>query len=194
MPNWVTNFVICKEELLDKILDADGNVDFSILVPEPATKEELLKNYGVRYLDTIDENGRSSRAITHNDGKEWFDWYNWHCDFWGCKWNESGGYVHREDGYAYVSFDTAWSPPDSWIEKLATLDVPFIHHWCEEQGFGACKGYNGLDDIEYDWDYYEYDENDEIIDDEARELPCLKDLKSFFGDNPEPEHDEEPDI
>lgn len=178
MPNYVTNVIICKENLLSKILNADHQVDFSILIPEPTTKEQLISEYGENYVDNGDKH------LDHKNTPEWFDWYSWNCDFWGTKWNAMDTDVKREDGLCFVQFDTAWSPPTAWIDKLASLGQPFILHWEEEQGYGGYEGYNGATAINGSFDIPEYDENgDPIIDDEEdRELPASDTLKDFFGD------------
>lgn len=46
MPNYVTNTIICRKDLLAKMLDGDGNIDFNILIPEPETEEKCRADYG----------------------------------------------------------------------------------------------------------------------------------------------------
>ena len=184
MANFVTNVIICREDLVSKIVDGDGNVDFGILVPHPENKEECIEKYGEEYLDGIDANGHSIKHLQHSNGDDWFDWYKWNCDFWGCKWNASDADVNRRDGLVFIQFDTAWSPPMPWIAKLAKLGKPFILHWTEEQGFGEYKGYNGATELEGGFDIPEYTDDGEPIydDEEDRDLPSNDTLNEFFGD------------
>lgn len=184
MPNYVTNTIICRKDLLAKMLDGEGNIDFNILIPEPETEEKCRADYGAEYLDSVDENGRSVNSLDHSEGKPWFNWYKWHCDFWGTKWGGFDTAQREENGYTILTFDTAWSPPMPWIEKLASLGKPFIFYWEEEQGFGESMSFNGATTIGSSWDIPEYDENgDPIYDDEEdRELPSSDTLKDFFGD------------
>lgn len=184
MPNWVHNAIICKPELATKILNEKGEVDFGVLVPEPSTKEELLTVYGEKYLDALDENGHSINSLMHSDGKGWFNWYNWSIDFWGTKWNacDSYSYKDRSNDYMLITFDTAWSKPEKWIEALEKLGEPFILCWTEEQGFGACEGYNGNLNVDREWGYYEYNEDEnEPCDGIDREPPTVEDIVKFLG-------------
>lgn len=169
MPNWVNNTIICKDSLLSKMINSERNVDFGILIPEPQTKEEC-RAYGEKYIDNNDKH------LEHNDDREWFNWYDWRCDFWGTKWNAGETNIREEDGYYFVIFDTAWAPPQYWVEKLSKLGQPFILIWEEEQGFGEVECYNGkTNSLEKSWNINSYNEDDEYY-------PSTDQLKEFFGD------------
>lgn len=47
--------------------------------------------------------------------------YNWEINHWGCKWGaaEASLWSH-EDSFLQYGFDTAWSPPISFLEKVAS--------------------------------------------------------------------------
>ena len=47
------------------------------------------------------------------------DWYNWSIENWGTKWDagESGTNQDTEN-VLDLSFDTAWSPPTPWLQKV----------------------------------------------------------------------------
>lgn len=79
-------------------------------------------------------------------------WYAWCIDNWGCKWSPYDGSINIEDdgvedGYAYLDFDTPWSPPTEFI-KNASKKYPklvFILRY-EEEGcgfYGVAKAKNG---------------------------------------------------
>ena len=61
-------------------------------------------------------------------------WYNWRIRNWGTKWNAYGyeGGV-QFDGKS-LRFQTAWSPPEPIIAKLAEMypDLDFTHQWADE--------------------------------------------------------------
>ncbi len=175
MPNWVHNEIICKPDLVSKIVNSDGEVDFNILIPSPETKEQCIAEFGEKFIDNGDAH------VTHEDGKDWFNWYAWNIVYWGTKWNACDGYVDTVGKYSRVSFDTAWSSPSNWIEKLASLGKPFIHYWEEEQGFGEINGYNGNIELSEGWDMPEYDEDEEDFEVEDHYV-SEKDMKEFFGD------------
>ena len=129
MPNLVYNrIVFCDEKLIDKIWDDEKvAVDFGILIPEPETREECIEKYGDKYIDHGDHH------LGHEDGKEWFNWYDWNCDFWGTKWNAFEGEIcFKGNGEIVISFTTAWAPPDPWIKALSKFGVAFTHHWIHE--------------------------------------------------------------
>lgn len=75
-------------------------------------------------------------------------WYDWRIAKWGCKWDVDG---HIEDpgdlewGYLKYFFDSAWSPPTKWLEKVSG-DYPLLHfelHYDEPgmcfKGVATCK-------------------------------------------------------
>ena len=74
------------------------------------------------------------------------DWYDWSCNNWGTKWDASNAYIDEYiaedddcDKMIRIQFDTAWSPPMSWLEK-ATEKYPFLQ-FCmnvEEESEAFC--------------------------------------------------------
>ena len=61
------------------------------------------------------------------------NWYDWHVNNWGTKWDVGGDNYNVDisnDGSSMtVSFDSAWSPPVTWYEHM------------QEQGFGITAYY-----------------------------------------------------
>ena len=146
MPNWNNNTIICKPDLCKYILNEDEEVDFNILVPEPETKEECLREFGEKYIDNGDKH------LDHSEGREWFNWYDWRCDFWGTKWGACDTSVDKEgNDYYFITFDTAWCPPYIWLNKLSSLGKPFILYEEEEGGEGSIQCYHGQIDLQRDW-------------------------------------------
>jgi hypothetical protein len=46
--------------------------------------------------------------------------YNWEREHWGCKWGACESHLADEwEGHLHYAFDTAWSPPIPFLEKLA---------------------------------------------------------------------------
>jgi len=52
------------------------------------------------------------------------DWYDWHCEYWGTKWDTSAQYIEPN----LSLFSTAWSPPIPWMEKVSK-DFPEAEFW-----------------------------------------------------------------
>lgn len=69
------------------------------------------------------------------------DWYDWHCQNWGTKWNaydqHSNG-ITEIDGdnevIGEIVFDTAWSTPYPVIKKLASMfpEIEIELKWADE--------------------------------------------------------------
>jgi len=101
VPNWCSNKLIVgatNEKDLDDFVskmggeDEDGDVrefSFNALVPRPKTEST--------------------------------NWYDWNCNNWGTKWDasEPSVYISDEDFKVDITFDTAWSPPIEWLQKVA---------------------------------------------------------------------------
>lgn len=106
MPNWTYNVIemdgIGRKRSLFST-DKSGNMyfDFNKLIPEPKTAEECIRKYGEKYIDHGD------CALMHTEDDSWFNWYDWHCGFWGTKWNSVDTLIEED----WVAFDTAWSAP-----------------------------------------------------------------------------------
>ena len=68
------------------------------------------------------------------------DWYERHLEFWGTKWdvpvNEVRVIFESPSANKY-GFDTAWSPPINWMERVSK-DWPSLDFrlWFEEEGMG----------------------------------------------------------
>ena len=101
MPNWCSNKLVVSaskksevENFLQKVRgdDGDGTIEeftFNSLVPRPKTEED--------------------------------NWYDWNVQNWGTKWDASEPNVSlsENENIAHITFDTAWSPPIEWLEKVA---------------------------------------------------------------------------
>lgn len=46
------------------------------------------------------------------------NWYDWHCKYWGCKWNASNDFGSYDGTESEVEFETPWCPPEAFIAKL----------------------------------------------------------------------------
>jgi len=115
MPNWVENDLRIsaksKEELSrikERIIDKDGHLSFAILVPEDRDDESYWVDPEKHCLS--DEDARE-------DGKV-FNWYDFHCDKWGCKWDASEDDVFEDGCYLSIRFSTPWSAPVHWYDVL----------------------------------------------------------------------------
>ena len=87
------------------------------------------------------------------------NWYEWNIKNWGTKWEIDPDCIQRnktnERTYKYY-FDTAWSPPSEWLEKIGklypTIDFKLKY---EEPGFNF-KGISTSINGEYEDNYKDY--------------------------------------
>jgi hypothetical protein len=106
MPNYCNNSLFIQGESVDVAKFYENNMikgsddmelDFSRAVPQPKfdnpTEQEMFDSEG---------------------------WYDWNIQNWGTKWNANTNYYdYEEDSEQFtVDFDTAWSPPIAWLEKV----------------------------------------------------------------------------
>ena len=111
-------------------------------------------------------------------------WYDWCIQNWGTKWDfgkrEHDDPVAIEGNKVEVSFDTAWSPPVEFYQKLVELDYNIRGSYFEP-GMSYCGIWdNGIDNyIEYGmmenkediipvalWNEYAMDEFFEMVEEE----------------------------
>ena len=154
MPNWCTNILKVREDIeksgneLERFMEcakgkSDGDGEevsfcFSSLVPRP----------------------------------ENVDWYDWNIQNWGTKWDVTADielddewFDEEEEGaVAIVRFDTAWSPPIEFIQKVAPMFPTLTFELCFwEGGMGFAgrfvkRGNKLLEDVSYsssDKEYWE---------------------------------------
>ena len=115
---------MCLETFAKKALP-DGNYakyktkrfTYEAVIPSPKTKKECPKEY------LMNEESHSQAL----EDRPWFDWYRFHLNHWGTKWNACDGYTKIGATQLTFVFSTAWSIPDRIYEKLFT--------WCDEQGY-----------------------------------------------------------
>jgi len=124
MPNWCENSIkihaTTPNELVKFVrkyfLKRGGNngsleLDFNRIIHEPRSINECPSQYI--------NNGNNHIQILK--GKDWFNWYDWRCAYWGTKWNaDSDGVYFSIDSIdeilthnisdLYISCSTAWSP------------------------------------------------------------------------------------
>ncbi len=182
MPNWCYNSLCVsgnKEILADFVsktlvphnMSSEDDYDethrftFNILHPLPKALEgdfsPLRKLEGeddTQYKERMAENLRLYGAE---------DWYKWHIDNWGTKWDAKDTIVEQLDDQNFnVRFHTAWSPPIDWFEKIIPMypqlefDLIFDEESCDF--CGRMTGIEGEIDLEVGKPYFT-DENDNRV-------------------------------
>lgn len=154
MPNWCENKLIVKgskEALINFVKKhipfkeddcQQCYLDLKSIIPEPKTPEECDPVFVIK----PDEDAH----LIQPEGREWFDWYIWHCRYWGTKWNTSDGYFEDmvDNGFITLWFYTAWSPCINPIRKLIEMypDLEFEYYYFEP-GMCFCGSIDKYDEF-----------------------------------------------
>ena len=111
------------------------------------------------------ERGELFNEFVTLPGAEQENWYDWHISNWGTKWDVGGSDYGKPEvdptgNSASFNFDSAWSPPVAWYERMQDLGFEVEAYYYES---GMC--FAGKYDINGD-DYYEFSDmnSDEVRD------------------------------
>lgn len=98
-----------RNDLLDQLVEAKKPIEVPELIPcangTEKDRKALIEKYGVD------------------------NWYNWNVANWGTKWDcdsSEQGYETDNESYFVMNFDSAWSPPVNWLEKVIA-DYPKLN-------------------------------------------------------------------
>ena len=128
MPNWCENKLVVRGEEKDmaKFLKV---IDEKVTLSDTSNLRDILNAF-------------------HPIPEEEEDLYHWHIEHWGTKWDvECYEEARIDDDYVELSFDSAWSPPVIWLEKVAK-NYPKLKFALKYDEPGMCfmgcaKGSNG---------------------------------------------------
>lgn len=105
-------------------------------------KEQEAQNIISKYSNNIPELLEIGEKLYRNIvNYDCLDWYDWSVKNWDTKWNSCNTYILEEDDDKIVfQFDTAWSPSEKIIDKLAELhpDLEITYKYAEEQTGFMC--------------------------------------------------------
>ena len=152
MANWcinsleVTGDEVKVEEFTKKFMDGGVNA----FIPTPKELEDTEAPAQYKDPEKAKENIEKYGAA---------DWYDWRVKNWGTKWDVGElCLTDRSEGYAYFTFETAWSPIVEAISKIAKMypELTFSLDY-EESGmgfFGKAIFRDGelSSEWEYDWE------------------------------------------
>lgn len=98
-----------------------------------------------KLVDAAETNGLFQAFIPMPENVE--DWYSWRVKNWGTKWDSNNFdlYCPIEGDNATITFDTAWSPPIPFYNKLVELGFDVDATYTEEGMFFAGHYENGVD-------------------------------------------------
>lgn len=158
MPNWCNNSLR---------VDSNGSRDAITKFREWLGQEGFKLNKIKPMPSELDDTTSPTREGDEEKAKLLFEkygasnWYDWHVNNWGCKWDVDAE-VNDNDSLIIVNFDSAWAPPQEAIKELARQfpELEFRLSY-EEPGMGFA-GYDLLRDGELvDSIYVEADDKEE---------------------------------
>jgi len=112
MPNWSINNLQVSGDKVDielfkkKAKGEDTELSLNSLHPVPA---ELM--------GTVSPSSPRKKMLIGKYGAD--DWYDWRIRNWGTAWDVQAVMEDEDEKYLQYSFDSAWSPPVEWLEKVA---------------------------------------------------------------------------
>lgn len=109
-------------------------IDFDKIIPEPRTIEDC----DPRFVFSKEKIESGHTGVECTDDRVWFDWYNWHLNYWGTKWNAYNCYTLIGKSYITFVFNTAWSMPHPIISKLSVLGYNMELKYADEDYGSNC--------------------------------------------------------
>jgi hypothetical protein len=197
MPNWCSNTIDISgdQETLKNLKEFVGR---PIKRTIEGTVEEIANPIFSLYnivAPTKDAESRMGDAFK-SQGDE--DWYHNHINTWGTKWDvcgEDSCWFSESDGSLSYTFDSAWSPPDLAIARLAEIfPTLFIEHKYNETGMGFWGITTYKDGEQFSEDGGEIDHA--CWAEMGEECPCVEDPEecSYYSDCPNYKEDEDEEM
>lgn len=150
MPNWCENklTVAGEQKNIEAFFDASTGLpaDYPLtefekkLYPdyERPTEKRFCFNALVPVPGEVLEIGFDGHGVLGADDER-IDGYNWQIRNWGTKWDIYNDAAEPEfmNGEAVLYFDTAWAPPEGWLETVAPM-FPDLFFCLEYNEPGMC--------------------------------------------------------
>ena len=152
MPNWCNNTLELQHdnpEMIERAANAmKAGKFFSEFAPCP---QDLIDTESGFHGKDTPEQAELERKQKENISRHGFsDWYSWSNANWGTKWEACEPFLSGHDkNFMSASFDTAWSPPLAFYEKLKDLGFT-VKGYYYEGGCAYCGLWDDGDDQYYD--------------------------------------------
>ena len=141
MPNW------CSNSLLVTTIE-NNNKESQEQLQDFIRKAKLhAYEYKNDDGDTIKNDGSDlsmnqlypmpTKLIDKQPHKDPISWYSWRCEHWGTKWDITAYLEYEDEDCIEYSFDSAWSPPNNFIEKVSK-DFPLLRFRLKYEEPGMC--------------------------------------------------------
>ena len=153
MPNWCSNVVTLVHEdrtmVSRAVKSAQKDTLLNEFVPVPQALSDTTEG---SYGDALEQARLNAQREGNVKTYGYSSWYDFAIGEWGCKWDISNGgddYKIKkvDNGYSVtLSFDTAWSPPINFYDKLIELEFT-VDAMYYEPGVAFCgQFYDGSDE------------------------------------------------
>ena len=182
MPNWCMNVVTFRHEdpsEISKLHDAaiDGKL-FSAFFPCPAELQETT---------SPNTDGDKSAELIEKYG--FADWYSWQVSNWGTKWDtgSSEEYIELSEGgkSITVTFDTAWTPPIEFFEKMEGELGWKITAYYHEPGMAFVGKWDESFDVSYTYSDHSSEDVRDVIGEELDDMFCISENMAEMEENDE---------
>ena len=132
MPNHCTNSLHLDGEFKHRQEFVDKNKGFTW---QDTAKKGTYKELSFHAQVPMPKKHISANAKSAKDD----GWYSWSSKHWGTKWDCYEEHLDHDKTSTLYSFDTAWSPPFAWVEKVSRKfpHLKFNVTWAEEGGEGG---------------------------------------------------------
>jgi hypothetical protein len=128
---------------VDEKIDEEPIFSFMNILPPP---EDKLDEYHAVH----------GYANGEKTGDTEYNWYNFNVREWGTKWDARDvELIDDDETFLHYKFDTAWSPPNEVIAKLAEQNpnLNLSLEYREEQGWGGEINFTGSSvEVVKEWD------------------------------------------
>lgn len=139
-----------------------------LIVTSPNNIIEQIRNF---YVDNFKDKSLhlsfEKNVPIPEDKKE--DWYNWNCQNWGTKWDAYDIDIDDNDDNFTYYFNTAWSPPLAWLEKIAAkypnleLNLEYNEPGCDFGGVINYKNGEVIQDESYNLSEHNWEKVDKKL-------------------------------
>lgn len=193
MPNWCNNTLELQHEdpaMIERARIAfnDGKL-CNEFVPVPEPLHIVAGRVGD---DNNPEQKKLEEATAQNKAEYGYDnWYDYCVNEWGTKWDVGGDGMTAdllEDGRLAMSFDSAWSPPIQFYEKMLDLGFSVRAYYYESGMCFAGIWEDGIDDF-YDMsDCSDAQMVEDTLPSELDEMFCISEsMRDYEAENEEEE-------
>ena len=150
------------------------DVRVKALTKNPAPNQESVHDFCMNALYPVPsdfrrfpfDDGLARKLGDMADEKREFGGYTWQVENWGCKWDVEGELVGEENTFLQYRFDSPWSPPVDFFEKISSEwpNLTFELEYCEPgMAFAGRSTFtNGeYSEVDLPMSYFGEDEDDE---------------------------------